>query len=316
MTTNLVFLDKGTIANVTLNLDFPHHITTHDKCPADDVNDALHGQVIAVTNKVRISRSHMEQNPQLKLIAVAATGYDHIDVAAAKELGVTVCNARGYSTVSVAEQACMMMLALMHRLPVYQKRVAGGGWTNSPYFSIFGVDNHDVAGKTLGIVGHGGIGGALGRFAEAFGMQVLFAEHRDAVECRDGYYSFDYVLGESDVLSLHCPLNEQTRHLIGEPEINQMKPGAILLNLSRGGIVHEAALASALKTGRLGGAGLDVASTEPPRADNPLLDPTLENFILTPHAAWGSAEAVQRLADLLTKNINGFMRGQPVSVVG
>ena len=147
-------------------------------------------------------------------------------------------------------------------------------------------------------------------------MRVLFAEHRDATNCRDGYHPFDYVLGEADVLSLHCPLNDQTRNLIGEPEINQMKPGAILLNLSRGGIVNEAALAGALKSGRLGGAGLDVASTEPPRADNPLLDPALENFILTPHAAWGSVEAVARLAELLAGNINGFMRGQPLNVVG
>lgn len=316
MTTSIVFLDRGTIASVNLNLDFPHHITNHDKCLADDVNDALRGHVIAVTNKVRITRAHMEANPQLKLIAVAATGYDHIDVAAARELGVTVCNVRGYSTVSVAEQACMMMLALMHRLPVYQKRVAAGGWQNSPYFSIFGIDNHDVAGKTLGILGKGGIGLTLARFAEVFNMRVLFAEHRDAVTCREGYLPFSYVLGESDVFSLHCPLNDQTRNLIGEPEINQMKPGAILLNVSRGGIVNEAALAGALKTGRLGGAGLDVASTEPPRPDNPLLDPALENFILTPHAAWGSAEAVERLAELLAGNINGFMRGQPVNVVG
>ena len=310
----IVFLDKGTLLRQQLDFDFPYELTNHDICPTD-VSQAIDGHEIVITNKVKINREHMLANPQLKLIAVSATGYNIIDVAAARELGVTVCNVSGYSTVSVAEHAFMLMIALMHRLPLYQQRVAANQWQNSPHFYIAGEPIFDLAGKTLGIIGKGEIGRALAHRALAFDMKVIFAEHKHASICRDGYEAFESVLKQADVLSVLCPLTPDTQNLIDQAELEQMKDGAILLNTSRGGLVNEAALAAALKSGRLGGAGADVLSTEPPPANHPLLDHQLGNFILTPHTAWASEESIDRLVKQLQNNINAFVRGNPVNVV-
>lgn len=313
--TKIVFLDKGTLPRQNFNFDFPFEMTQHDLCPNEKVNEALKGHQIAITNKVKITRAHMEANPQLKLIAVAATGYNIIDIAAAKELGVTVCNIKGYSTIGVAEHVFMMMISLMHRLPTYQQKMQQGQWQKSPYFYIIGEPIHTLSGKTLGIIGKGEIGSAFAKFAEAFGMTVLFAEHKDKTICREGYVLFDEVIRQADVVSIHCPLTAQTDNLIDRAEINQMKEGAILLNVSRGGLVNESALVEALKSGKLGGAGVDVATTEPPLPDNPLLDTALNNFILTPHTAWASEESIERLVFLLEENINAFTKGKPINVV-
>lgn len=313
--TKIVFLDKGTLARQNFNFDFPFELTNHDLCPPDEVSKALNGHQIAITNKVKITRAHMEANPQLKLIAVAATGFNIVDVDAAKELGVTVCNVKGYSTTGVAEHVFMMMISLMHRLPTYQKRMNQGQWQKSPYFYIIGEPIYNLAGKTLGIIGNGDIGSAFAKFAQAFGMNVLFSEHKNMWTCREGYTPFCDVIQEADVISIHCPLTEQTNNLIDAAEIKQMKDGVILLNVSRGGLINEAALIDALKSGKLGGAGVDVATTEPPLANNPLLDTTLDNFILTPHTAWASEESIEQLVRLLEDNINSFMKGSPINVV-
>ncbi|WP_434779757.1 D-2-hydroxyacid dehydrogenase [Neisseria sp. Ec49-e6-T10] len=313
--TNIVFLDRGTLAQANLQFNFPFVLTDHYLCPENEVAKALEGQEIAITNKVKITRQDMLANPQLKMIAVAATGYNHIDVVAAKELGICVCNVSGYSTVSVAEHAFMMMIALMHRLPEYQQKARLDSWSKSPFFCVFGTPFYHLVGKTVGIFGRGEIGSAFARFAQAFNMNVLFAEHKGATSCREGYVDAQTVLAQADVISIHCPLNEHTHHLIDHEEMAQMKEGAIIINVSRGGLVNEEALANALRSGKLGGAGFDVLSAEPPVKSNPLLASDLSNIIVTPHIAWASEESLKNLTDSLIQNINAFKVGKPINQI-
>ena len=270
---------------------------------------------IAATNKVAITAEHIAANPQLKMIAVCATGYDHIDTAAARAAGITVCNIPAYGSESVAEHAFMLMIALMRNLPAYRRDIEAGIWQQSPVFCHFGAPIRDLNGKTLAIFGRGNIGGTLARYAAAFGMNVIFGEHRHAAAVRDGYVSFDEAISRADAVSLHCPLTGNTRHMIGEGELQRMKPGAVLINCGRGGLVDEHALLSALKYGSLGGAGIDVLATEPPAGDNPLLNARLPHLIVTPHVAWGSSEARRKMCDILTANIEAFAAGRPQNIV-
>ncbi|MGN6964848.1 NAD(P)-dependent oxidoreductase, partial [Neisseria sp. P0016.S002] len=205
--------------------------------------------------------------------------------------------------------AFMMMITLMRNLPAYQRDVAAGLWENSPFFCHLGAPMRDLNSKTLAIFGRGNIGKTLATYAQAFKMNVVFAEHKNAQSVRDGYVSFDEAIRSADVVSLNCPLTPQTANMIGEAELQQMKPGAILINCGRGGLVDEAALVAALKYGQIGGAGFDVLTQEPPRDGNPLLKARLPNLIVTPHIAWASQEAANRLFDILLDNINRFVAG-------
>lgn len=313
--TKILFLDAITLPRATFNFNFPFELTIIDNCAPDQVKTALQGHEIVMTNKVPITREDMVANPQLKLIAITATGYNIIDIEAAKELGITVSNIAGYSTVSVAEHAFMMLLVLVHRLPFYQKRIANGEWQTSSFFSILAEPVYDLEGKTLGIFGRGAIGQKLADFARAFGVNILFAEHKGATMIRDGYTDFDTVLETSDILSLHVPLNASTQNMIDGEAISRMKKGAIIINVSRGGLIDEAALVEGLRSGQVGGAGIDVTTPEPPHPDNPLLANDLGNFILTPHTAWSSEEAVTRLIETLHNNINQFVAGNPQNVI-
>lgn len=311
----IIFLDQGTLSRFELDFNFPYELTNMDNCPKEDVAKALQGHDIAITNKVMIDREAMIANPQLKLIAVAATGYNIVDIAAAKELGITVCNVAGYSTTAVAEHVFMMMISLMHRLPLYEARIRDGEWQRSEFFSIFGAPIFELKGKTLGIFGKGSIGSKFAEYAENFGMKVLFSERQNASDIRAGYTPFGEVLTQSDVYSIHAPLTPETKDMISDAEIARMKPEVILLNVSRGGLINEAALAKALREGRVGGAGVDVLTTEPPSPDNPLLANDLGNFIMTPHTAFASEEALEKLVKLLINNINQFVAGKPENVV-
>ncbi len=311
----IIFLDSGTLERFPLTFNFPHELTLVDNCAPEATAEKLQGQTIAITNKVKITREMMLANPQLKLIAVAATGFNIVDTQAATELGITVCNVAGYSQTAVAEHAFMMMISLMHRLPLYEARIRDGQWQRSAFFSIFAEPIFELKGKTLGIYGKGSIGSQFAKYAEAFGMNVLFSERKNVSDIREGYHAFSDVLKEADVFSIHAPLTPDTENLIAQKEITQMKKSAILLNVSRGGLVNEADLAEALRSNRLGGAGVDVLTTEPPKADNPLLAQDLGNFILTPHTAFASEEALHILVDKLQNNINQFVAGHPVNVV-
>lgn len=311
----IVVLDRDTLPRRDFAFDFAHELISYGATEPQDTAQRIAGAHIIITNKVVVDAEMMAANPQLKLIAVAATGVNNVDTAAAKAAGITVCNIRAYGNESVAEHAFMLMIALMRNLPAYQRDVAAGLWQQSPFFCHFGAPMRDLNGKTLAVFGRGGIGETLAGYARAFKMNVVFAEHKHARTVREGYVAFDEAVRTADVLSLHCPLNEQTRNMIAEAELRQMKPGAVLVNCGRGGLVDETALVAALKYGTLGGAGFDVLTEEPPRNGNPLLKAHLPNLIITPHMAWASQEAVNRLFDILLDNINGFAAGNPQNVV-
>ena len=311
----IVVLDRDTLVNRPFEFDFPHTLSSYGTTEAHETLARIRGADIIITNKVVISAEHIAANPQLKLIALAATGVNNVDVEAAKQNGTAVCNIRAYGNESVAEHAFMMMITLMRNLPAYQRDVAAGLWENSPFFCYLGAPMRDLNGKTLAIFGRGNIGKTLATYAQAFKMNVVFAEHKNAQNVRDGYVSFDEAIRSADVVSLNCPLTPQTANMIGEAELQQMKPGAILINCGRGGLVDEAALVAALKYGQIGGAGFDVLTQEPPRDGNPLLKARLPNLIVTPHIAWASQEAANRLFDILLDNINRFVAGNPQNLV-
>lgn len=312
---HIVVLDRDTLVNRPFDFDFPHTLSSYGTTEAHETLERIRGADIVITNKVVISAQAFAENPQLKLVAVTATGVNNVDVEAAKQNGTAVCNIRAYGNESVAEHAFMMMITLMRNLPAYQRDVAAGLWENSPFFCHLGAPMRDLNGKTLSIFGRGNIGKTLATYAQAFKMNVVFAEHKNAQSVRDGYVSFDEAIRSADVVSLNCPLTPQTANMIGEAELQQMKPGAILINCGRGGLVDEAALAAALKYGQIGGAGFDVLTQEPPRDGNPLLKARLPNLIVTPHIAWASQEAANRLFDILLDNINRFVAGNPQNLV-
>ena len=312
---HIVVLDRDTLVNRPFDFDFPHTLSSYGTTEAHETLERIRGADIVITNKVVISAQAFAENPQLKLVAVTATGVNNVDVEAAKQNGTAVCNIRAYGNESVAEHAFMMMITLMRNLPAYQRDVAAGLWENSPFFCHLGAPMRDLNGKTLAIFGRGNIGKTLATYAQAFKMNVVFAEHKNAQSVRDGYVSFDEAIRSADVVSLNCPLTPQTANMIGEAELQQMKPGAILINCGRGGLVDEAALVAALKYGQIGGAGLDVLTQEPPRDGNPLLKARLPNLIVTPHIAWASQEAANRLFDILLDNINRFVAGNPQNLV-
>lgn len=311
----IVVLDRDTLVNRPFEFDFPHTLSSYGTTEAHETLARIRGADIVITNKVVISAQAFAENPQLKLVAVTATGVNNVDVEAAKQNGTAVCNIRAYGNESVAEHAFMMMITLMRNLPAYQRDVAAGLWENSPFFCHLGAPMRDLNGKTLAIFGRGNIGKTLATYAQAFKMNVVFAEHKHAQSVRDGYVSFDEAIRSADVVSLNCPLTPQTANMIGEAELQQMKPGAILINCGRGGLVDEAALVAALKYGQIGGAGFDVLTQEPPRDGNPLLKARLPNLIVTPHIAWASQEAANRLFDILLDNINRFVAGNPQNLV-
>lgn len=312
---HIVVLDRDTLVNRPFDFDFPHTLSSYGTTEAHETLARIRGADIVITNKVVISAQAFAENPQLKLVAVTATGVNNVDVEAAKQNGTAVCNIRAYGNESVAEHAFMMMITLMRNLPAYQRDVAAGLWENSPFFCHLGAPMRDLNGKTLAIFGRGNIGKTLATYAQAFKMNVVFAEHKHAQNVRDGYVSFDEAIRSADVVSLNCPLAPQTANMIGEAELQQMKPGAILINCGRGGLVDEAALVAALKYGQIGGAGFDVLTQEPPRDGNPLLKARLPNLIVTPHIAWASQEAANRLFDILLDNINRFVAGNPQNLV-
>ena len=311
----IVVLDRDTLVNRPFEFDFPHTLSSYGTTEAHETLARIRGADIIITNKVVISAEHIAANPQLKLIALAATGVNNVDVEAAKQNGTAVCNIRAYGNESVAEHAFMMMITLMRNLPAYQRDVAAGLWENSPFFCHLGAPMRDLNGKTLAIFGRGNIGKTLATYAQAFKMNVVFAEHKNTQSVRDGYVSFDEAIRSADVVSLNCPLTPQTANMIGEAELQQMKPGAVIINCGRGGLVDEAALIAALKYGQIGGAGFDVLTQEPPRDGNPLLKARLPNLIVTPHIAWASQEAANRLFDILLDNINRFVAGNPQNLV-
>ncbi len=293
---------------------FAHEWIEHPKSAPADVIERLAGADIAITNKVPIPAAAVDALPQLKMIAISATGTNNVDLDACRQRGIVVSNIRGYAEHTVPEHVFALLLALSRNLIAWRETLLAGGWQRAEQFCLFDHPIRDLHGATLGLIGSGSLGNGVARLAEAFGMRVLRAEHRGATQVRPGYTAFAEVLKAADAISLHCPLNDATRGLIGEAELQAMQRSALLINTARGGIVDETALIRALREGWIAGAGFDVLTAEPPPADHPLVDPALlalPNFLLTPHVAWASRPAMQTLADQLIANIEAFAAGRP-----
>jgi glycerate dehydrogenase len=293
---------------------FAHDWVEYPKTAPAQVVERLVGATIAITNKVAIDAAALIALPDLKMIAVSATGTNNVDLEACRARGIVVSNIQGYARHTVPEHVMALLLALSRNLVAWRETLLAGGWQRAEQFCLFDHPIRDLHGATLGLIGSGTLGNGVARLAEAFGMRVLRAEHKGVTLVRPGYSAFDMVLAESDAISLHCPLTPETMNLIGEAELRAMKPSARLINTARGGIVNEPALILALKEGWIAGAGFDAITVEPPPAGHPMIDPALlalPNFLLTPHVAWSSRPAMQALADQLIGNIEAFVAGVP-----
>ncbi len=313
----IVSIEAGALKAQLRRPAFAHTWVEHEATAQHQLAERLADATIAIVNKRRLSADIIAGLPALQMIAIAATGYNNVDLDACRARGIVVSNVRGYARETVPEHVFALLLALARQIGPFHRSVAAGRWQKSEQFCYFDYPIRDLAGQTLGLLGSGTLGQGVARIAAAFGMQVVLGEHKGATTCRDGYLPFERLIREADVISLHCPLTDATRHLIGAPELAAMKPTAILINTARGGLVDEAALADALRARQIGGAGFDVLTEEPPVA-NPLLAPDLldaDNFILTPHVAWSSREAMQTLADQLIDNIEAFVAGAAVNRV-
>jgi len=272
-----------------------------------------HADVI-ISNKVIVDAATIQQCPNLKLILISATGTNNIDLIQARAQGIVVCNCQGYGTSAVAQHTLTLMLALATSLLQYDRAVQQGQWNKSPIFCLLDFPIVELEGKTLGILGYGELGQAVAKLAEAFGMKVLVGSlpNRPSDSTR---IPFAELLPQVDFLSLHCPLTEDTRDLIDAKAFDAMKPSAFLINCARGGIVNEQALADALVQGKIAGAATDVLTVEPPKEGNVLLDSHLPNLIVTPHSAWGSVDARQRIVQQMVENAEAFKAGQPIRQV-
>lgn len=286
-------------------------LTVYDRTPPEAVLERIGDAEAIYTNKTVLSRELIQAMPSVRFIGVLATGYNVVDVQAARERGIVVCNIPTYGTDAVAQYVFALLLELCHRVAHHAQAVQEGRWTACPDFCFWDYPLIELSGKTMGIVGYGRIGQRTAQIARAFGMQVLaYDAFVQAEEC----VPLDELLERSDVVSLHCPLFPETKHIIRGETIARMKDGAILINTSRGPLVDEAALREALTSGKLYGAAVDVVSTEPVQPDNPLLG--LENCLITPHIAWAPRESRQRLMDIAVENLRCFLRGAPQNVVG
>ncbi|CAN7149515.1 D-2-hydroxyacid dehydrogenase [Acidovorax delafieldii] len=314
----IAFLDRATLSpDTTLRLPaFPHELVSYENTQPGEVAQRIADADIVITNKVKLNAEALQQAAKLKLVAVAATGTDVIDLKACAERGITVSNIRNYAGNTVPEHTFALMFALRRSICAYRESVKAGRWQESGQFCYFDFPIRDLAGSTLGIIGDGVLGNAVATIGRALGMNVLFSAFKGRTGQGTLYTPFDEILARSDIITLHCPLNAQSRNMLGAEEFAKMARKPLIINTARGGLVDEAALAQALRNGQIAGAGFDVVSAEPPATDHPfmtLLD--LPNFILTPHVAWASQEAIQGLADQLIDNIEAFVRGEPVNVV-
>lgn len=311
----IVFLDRCTLPGPLRAPAFPHTWVDHATTAPDQAVARLQGAAIAVTNKIRIDGALLDACPTVRLVAIAATGTDVVDLQACRARGVAVCNVRGYAGGSVGEHVLMLMLALRRNLIAYREDLAAGRWQTSAGFCLHGASILDLEGATLGLIGYGTLAKTVEVRARAFGMRVVVADRKGAAAVRPDRLPFEVTLAEADVLSLHCPLTAETRHLIGAVELAAMKAGAVLINTARGALVDYPALLAALRSGHLGGAGIDVVEQEPPVDGHPLLEVSLPNLIVTPHVAWASEASMARLGEQLVAVLEAWDRGEPLNLV-
>ena len=317
-----VFLDYASLDQADLDFSrlqavFDAWVIYSSSTP-EQVAERIQDAEVVITNKVLLSAEMLKSNPQLKLILISATGTNNVDLVQAKVQGIVVCNCQAYGTSAVAQHTLMLMLALSTSVISYQHAVKQGEWNKSAQFCLLDFPIVELSGKTLGIIGYGVLGQAVAKLAQAFGMQVLVGTLPNRPQAADRV-PFKDLIGQVDYLSLHCPLSDETRDLIDASVFDAMKKNAFLINCARGGIVNEQALVEALKQGKIAGAATDVLSVEPPKQGNILLDALandeIQNLIITPHSAWGSVDARQRIVDQMLENVEAFNQGSPIRQV-
>ena len=306
-----VFLDRASIDCDDLDLSAiagSTELILHDASHADEVIDKCADAEIIIVNKVRLEREHFAALPALKLICVIATGTNNVDLAAASEHAISVCNVRNYGAASVSQHVMLLTLALTTNFLAYQQDIHDGAWQNQDQFCLLTHPMQELQGKTIGLIGYGHIAHAVEKLALAFGMQVLIGQSLNpAARPQPDRVALDELYRQSDVISLHCPLTEQSRDLISRREFDLMKPSAIIINAARGGIINETDLIEALRSGRIAGAGIDCLTEEPPAPDHPMITAQLPQLIITPHNAWGTLQARQRLVDGTGANIRDYL---------
>ena len=305
-------LDQNDLDSTPLDAAFAE-LQLYDATTPEQVLPRLADAEVAIVNKVVLNAESIAQLPKLKLILISATGTNNVDLKAARAQGIVVCNCQGYGTASVAQHTLTLMLALATNVLKYHQAVQQGRWQQAEQFCFLDFPIVELSGKTLGVLGYGELGQEVARLAQALGMKILVGNLPNRQHA--GRLSLEELLPQVDVLTLHCPLNDSTKDLIAEKELALMKPTAFLINTARGGIVNEAALAHALQRGTLAGAATDVLTVEPPKQGNILLDSTIPNLIITPHSAWGSVQARQRIVQQLTENAQGFISGKIIRQV-
>jgi glycerate dehydrogenase len=314
----IIFLDRETLPDeiILKSFAFPNDLTVYQRTLPGEVAGRIAEADIVITNKVPVSGQALQSAPRVKLIAVAATGTDIIDIEACRKRGIVVSNIRNYAINTVPEHTFALILTLRRSILSYRDSVLKGRWQEAGQFCFFDHPIRDLAGSTLGVIGDGVLGKAVADLGKAFGMRVLFSDYKGTTGMGPLYTPFEQVLRQSDVITLHTPLIPTTRNMIGAAEFAVMERRPLLINAARGGLVDEDALAEALGEGRLAGAGFDVATIEPPPKDHVLMRLLeMPNFILTPHVAWASREAIQSLADQLVDNVDAFVAGKPKNIV-
>ncbi|MGF6873572.1 D-2-hydroxyacid dehydrogenase [Paraburkholderia sp. MM5477-R1] len=314
----IVFLDRATIPpSIRLKeLPFAHELQLFDRTSGDEIGQRIRDADIVITNKVKLSAADLSAAEKLKLVAIAATGSDNVDLQTCTDRNIAVCNVRNYATHTVPEHTFALIFALRRSLVAYRDAVRVGRWAKSGQFCFFDFPIRNLAASTIGIVGDGALGLATASIARALGLRVLFSAYKGRTDMGPLYTPFEQVLQDSDIITLHCPLIDSTRDLIADEEFAQMKRRPILINTARGGLVNEPSLVRALLSNQISGAGFDVVTEEPLPEDHPftaVLD--RPNFILTPHVAWASEEAIQTLADQLIDNIAEFIKGNPRNMI-
>lgn len=315
--TKVAFLDAATLAGTDLTpLQLAGiQLALYPETSAEQLLSHAAAAQIVISNKVQLDAAAIAALPDLRCILVAATGVNMVDLKAAKAAGIVVCNAQGYAGTAVPQQVFALLLQLTNHIHSYHQAVQQGLWSQSSQFCLHLQPIEELAGKTITLLGYGDLGQATARLAEAFGMKVIVAERPQAKQIRPGRIAFESAIRSADVLSLHCPLTDETARLINTQTLSWMKPSALLINTARGGLIDETALAEALVQGRIAGAALDVLSTEPPPLHHPLLASTVPNLIITPHVAWASQQAMQRLVRQLAENLQAFLQQKPIRQV-
>ncbi len=313
-----VFLDFGSVTRGDMDCTALEQAISpwryYDETTMEQIAERIKETEVVVSNKISLDRAAIFSANRLKLICIAATGYNNVDLIAAAERSIPVCNVRGYATNSVVQHVFMLILNLSRRFVEYQQLVKNGGWQASIHFCPLNFGIEELSGKTLGIIGYGELGKAVAEIAKAFDMQLLIADHK-GMPARPGRIAFDEVIRQADFITLHCPLSNETRDLISRREFELMKPSAYLINTARGGLVNEADLLHSLSSGRIAGAATDVLQKEPPVNGNLLLEYPHSNLIVTPHIAWASKESRQRVLDQTAANIQNFLQNKPFNQI-